>query len=218
MDFWIVFGSFLIGTVGALVIVWLRWIGTLPKFSSSVEIESCEEEYKKVSAAISKKLEEQKDITDAEVQHSNELRDDIWRQRLKSFSTSAILYATLGGATAVLFVGFDLQNITDSTNIIKLLAAGAMWTTFYSFLDVRKTAEVIDEKKEMLDEQMLAKMKEALAKSEEKVKDVIAQSKAITSNLKAQLFEEKNRAIEYAKKYNEVVDEYNKLVGNGDSV
>jgi hypothetical protein len=147
LDYWILLASFLIGSFGALVIVWLRWIGTLPRFSSSVEIGLCEEEYKEISGNISKKLKENKEITQPEVTHSNDLRDDIWRQRMKSFTTSAVLYTVLGGVTAALFVGWDLQNITDSANIAKLIAAGALWTTFYSFLDVKKTVETIDSNK-----------------------------------------------------------------------
>ena len=189
MDFWVVLGSFLIGTVGALVIVWLRWIGTLPRFSSSIEIENCEDDYKKISNSIAKKLENQKEISDAEAKYSNDLRDDIWRQRTKSFLTSAIMYAILGGATAVLFVGFEVQNILDSATIVKLLAAGALWTTFYSFLDVRKTAAVVDGKKESLDEINLSKTEEVAKK----------------------LTEEKNTILEYANKYNELVEAYEKL-------
>jgi hypothetical protein len=194
MDFWIVFSSFLIGTVGALFVVWLRWIGTLPTFSSSIEIQGCEEEYKKITSFISKKLEDQKEITESEEKYSNDLRDDLWRQRTKSFLTSAILYTILGGATAVLFVGLELQSITDSANIAKLLAAGALWTTFYSFIDVKKTSAAIDSKKESLDEINLA----------------------IVSNLQKQLENEKNKVIEYANKFNHVVEAYNELAkGNG---
>jgi hypothetical protein len=189
MDFWVVLGSFLIGTVGALVIVWLRWIGTLPRFSSSIEIENCEDDYKKISNSIAKKLENQREISDAEAKYSNDLRDDIWRQRTKSFLTSAIMYAVLGGATAVLFVGFEIQNILDSANIAKLLAAGALWTTFYSFLDVKKTAAAVDSKKENLDEINMSKTEEVAKK----------------------LTEEKNTVLEYANKYNELVEAYEKL-------
>jgi hypothetical protein len=194
MDYWILLASFLIGSFGALVIVWLRWIGTLPRFSSSVEIDLCEEEYKQISGNISKKLKENKEISQPEVTHSNDLRDDIWRQRMKSFTTSAILYTVLGGVTAVLFVGWDLQNITDSANIAKLIAAGALWTTFYSFLDVKKTVETIDNKKESID---ASKDKSNLE---------------LVEGLKTQLTDQKKKVIEYAKKYNEVVDAYKKLI------
>jgi len=193
MDFWIMFSSFLIGTVGALFVVWLRWIGTLPTFSSSIEIQGCEEEYKKITRFISKKLEDQKEITESEEKYSNDLRDDLWRQKTKSFLTSAILYTILGGATAVLFVGLELQSITDSANITKLLAAGALWTTFYSFIDVKKTSAAIDSKKESIDETILAKTRE------------------IVSNLQKQLENEKNKVIEYADKYNHVVEAYREL-------
>src|SRR3972149_6955830 len=124
-------------------------MGSLPRFSSSVEIESCEDEYKKVSGYITKKMTDGKQIEDPEVKHSNELRDDIWRQRTQSFLTSALLY-----------VGLEIQNILDPTSITKLLAAGALWTTFYSFLDVKKTSAVLESKKEGIDKEILAKAEE----------------------------------------------------------
>ena len=197
LDFWIALGSFLIGVVGALFIVWLRWMGSLPRFSSSVEIESCEDEYKKVSGYITKKMADGKEVDEPEVKHSNELRDDIWRQRTQSFLTSALLYVVLGGASAVLFVGLEIQNILDPTSITKLLAAGALWTTFYSFLDVKKTSAALESKKEGLD-------KEILAKAEE-----------VTNGLTEKLEEEKAKVIEIAGKYNAVVEEFMKLKDSG---
>ncbi len=183
--------------VGALFIVWLRWMGTLPRFSSSVEIESCEEEYKKVSGYITKKMADGKEIEDPEVKHSNELRDDIWRQRTQSFLTSALLYVVLGGASAVLFVGLEVQNILDPTSITKLLAAGALWTTFYSFLDVKKTSAALESKKAGLDNEILAKAEE------------------VTKGLTEKLEEEKAKVIEIASKYNAVVEEFMKLRESG---
>ena len=183
----------MIGVVGALFIVWLRWMGSLPRFSSTVEIESCEDEYKKVSGYITKKMTDGKQIEDPEVKHSNELRDDIWRQRTQSFLTSALLYVVLGGASAVLFVGLEIQNILDPTSITKLLAAGALWTTFYSFLDVKKTSAVLESKKEGIDKEDLAKVE----------------------GLKEKLEEEKAKVIEIAGKYNAVVEEYLKVKDSG---
>ena len=193
MDLWIALGSFLIGVVGALFIVWLRWMGSLPRFSSSVEIESCEDEYKKVSGYITKKMADGKEIEEPEVKHSNELRDDIWRQRMRSFLTSALLYVVLGGASAVLFVGLEIQSILDPASITKLLAAGALWTTFYSFLDVKKTSAALDSKKEGLDKEILE----------------------VTKGLTEKLEEEKAKVIEIAGKYNAVVEEFMKLKDSG---
>jgi hypothetical protein len=184
--------------VGALFIVWLRWMGTLPRFSSTVEIESCEDEYKKVSSYITKKMEVEGGKLDApEVEHSNMLRDDIWRQRTQSFMTSALLYVVLGGASAVLFVGLEIQNILDPLSITKLLAAGALWTTFYSFLDVKKTSAVLDGKKESVDKEILAKAEEV--------------TKGLTEKLEA----EKAKVLEIAGKYNAVVEEFMKLKDSG---
>src|SRR3990170_9134503 len=158
MDLWIALGSFLIGVVGALFIVWLRWMGSLPRFSSTVEIESCEDEYRELSVYITQKITEGKKIDEPEVKHSNELRDDIWRQRMRSFLTSALLYVVLGGASAVLFVGLEIQSILDPASITKLLAAGALWTTFYSFLDVNRSSAVLESRKEEIDKEDLAKV------------------------------------------------------------
>lgn len=129
------FGAFAIGLVGALVIVWLRFIGTLPRFSSTIEIEGCEEEYEGLSTAMSQRVKDGKDLQEPEVQHSDNLRKDIWKQRWASFGISAILYPILGGATALLFIGLESQNITDPLTITRLLAACALWTSFYSFIE-----------------------------------------------------------------------------------
>lgn len=140
-------GAFFVGVIGALVIVWLRWVGSLPRFSSSIEIAGCEEEYECLSTAMTRKVKDDTDLSQPEVQHSDSLRKDIWKQRWATFGVSALLYATLGGATALLFVGIGVQDITDPLTIGRLLTAGALWTGFYSFIDVRKADDVADIKR-----------------------------------------------------------------------
>lgn len=193
--------SFLIGSVGALVIVWLRWIGTLPKFSSSVEIGIIEEEYKDLSKSMSTTIKGgQKVITNPEVNHSNNLRDDIWRQRTNSFAVSAIMYLILGGATAVLFIGLETNSLTDLLDplvITKLLSTGALWSSFYSFIDVKKTDENLEKIRENQDRETEKKMDKLEKSYEKKVKEKVNEAN------------DKIRGL--AKKFNDLVDKYNKL-------
>lgn len=193
-------GSFLIGSVGALVIVWLRWIGTLPRFSSSVEISIIEDEYKELSAFMSTKIRGKSAITDPEVQHSNNLRDDIWRQRTKSFAVSALMYVVLGGATAVLFVGIETNNLTDLIDplvIGKLISTGALWSSFYSFIDVKKTDEAIEAIRENLDAETMKKVDNL--------------KKSFEDQLKKKIDEGNNTITKLVNKYNGLVEKYEKL-------
>jgi hypothetical protein len=89
-------GAFLIGFVGALVIVWLRFVGTLPRFSSTIEIKSCEEEYEGLSTVMSRRVKDGEDLREPEVQHSDNLRKDIWKQRWAGFGISTIIYPISG--------------------------------------------------------------------------------------------------------------------------
>ncbi len=211
--FWEFVGSFLLGAVGALVIVWLRWVGTMPRFSSSVEIAIIEDEYKELSECMSAKVREMKSritdseakpddnrITDPEVRHSNNLRDDIWRQRTSSFLVSAILYVVLGGATALIFVGLEAQNILDPLVVGKLISAGALWSSFYSFIDVKK----VDEKNETIRDKLDAKVVEKVENAE----------KSFEKELKRQAAEANRIIDDLGAKYNELVTKYNKLKGS----
>jgi len=193
-------GSFLIGSVGALVIVWLRWIGTLPRFSSSVEIGIIEDEYKELSKSMSTKIGGKNAITDPEVQHSNNLRDDIWRQRTNSFIVSALMYVVLGGATAVLFVGIETSSLTgliDPLVIGKLISTGALWSSFYSFIDVKKTDEAIEAIRENLDAETMKKVDNL--------------KKRFEDELKKKIDEGNNSITKLANKYNDLVEKYEKL-------
>jgi len=143
-----------LGAVGALVIVWLRWIEVLPRFKSAIEIAKLEEEFDIVSKDIINKLQKELEVDCCEVTHSENLRDDIWRQRCISFLVSAFMYVFLGGVTALIFVGLDLQNVLESTSIIKLISAGALWSSFYSFIEVKNAdkygfSKMNEEKNEM---------------------------------------------------------------------
>lgn len=196
-------GSFLIGSVGALVIVWLRWIGTLPRFSSSVEIGIIEDEYKELSTFMSTKIRGKNAITDPEVQHSNNLRDDIWRQRTKSFAVSALMYVVLGGATAVLFVGIETNNLTDLIDplvIGKLISTGALWSSFYSFIDVKKTDEAIEAIRENMDAETMKKVDNLKKNFEDKLKNKIDEGN--------------NTITKLVNKYNNLVEKYEKLKRN----
>lgn len=187
----------MLGAVGALLIVWLRWVGTLPRFSSSVEIGVIEDEYKELSTFMTTKVKEGKEITDPEVLHSDNLRDDIWRQRTKSFLVSSLLYVILGGATAVLFVGLEVKNIIDPLVIGKLLSAGALWSSFYSFIDVKKTDEAIEAIREKMDTETLKKVDELKKTFKEELTKKIDQGNSIIAEL--------------TEKYNDLVDKYEKL-------
>ena len=189
--YWVLLGSFLFGAVGALLIVWLRWTGTLRRFSSSVEIEIIEEEYKDVSAYITSKIKEGKEINEPEIHHSDNLRDDIWRQRTKSFLTSALLYVILGGFTAVIYIGLEVENILDPLIIAKLVTAGALWTTFYSFIDVKKADELIKDLEDEKDEESLTKIEELRKKFEEKI--LLEREKA--NKIIRELVEKYNEAV-----------------------
>jgi flagellar capping protein FliD len=205
-------GSFLLGAVGALVIVWLRWVGVLPRFSSSVEIGIIEDEYKELSECMSAKVRETKSkmtdskpedegsrITDPEVLHSNNLRDDIWRQRKSSFLVSAILYVILGGATALIFVGLEAQNILDPLVVGKLISAGALWSSFYSFIDVKKVDDINETIREKFDAQAVSKVEDVKKSFEVELKRQAADANRIIEDLGA--------------KYNELATKYNRLRG-----
>jgi hypothetical protein len=199
---WVLISSFIIGAIGALLIVWLRWTGAMPRFSSSVEIAVIEDEYNKVSDYITKRIENDEEIKDPEVHHSDNLRDDIWRQRTRSFAVSALLYVVLGGFTAVLFVGLETQNVLDPLIITKLLAAGALWTTFYSFLDVKKSEETVKTLRENSDKADLTRLDEITTSYEDKL---------------AKMRNEANNKIsQVVSTYNVLVEEYEKLTkGHG---
>lgn len=201
-------GSFLLGAVGALLIVWLRWVGTLPRFSSSVEIGILEDEYKDLSASMTIKIRGGKEITDPEVRHSDNLRDDVWRQRTRSFFVSSLLYVILGGATAVLFVGLEVKNIIDPLVIGKLLSAGALWSSFYSFIDVKKTDEAIETIRETMDAETLKKVEEQEEKALKKVEEL---KKTFEEELEKKINQGNSVITELIEKYNDLVDEYEKL-------
>lgn len=188
---------FAVGVVGALVIVWLRWIGTLPRFSSSVEIAGLEDEYKGLKDLIAKKEKDGKNITGAEVDHSENLRKGIWKQRWSSFAISSLVYPILGGATAVLFVGIGTENVTDPLVIGKLLAAGALWTSFYSFIDVRKTDEALNSVREETDKVTIERLDEA-------TNDYIT--------LKSAYDKVTNKATQATKKIEEITADYNEAL------
>ncbi|MDD1676995.1 MAG: hypothetical protein LUQ40_04570 [Methanomicrobiales archaeon] len=191
---WNYIGSFALGALGALFIVWLRWTGSMPRFSSSIEIQQTENEYEALRAAIAKKIDGgNESLTDAEVRHSDQLRDDVWRQRSTCFLCSAIMYVVLGGATAFIFVGLDVQNLTELDTILKLIAAGALWSSFYSFIDVEKA------------EKTVIAGREGESKTREGLHGEMnaAYEKAMT---------EANKKLQKANAdYNELVDEYDKL-------
>jgi len=220
---WEFVGSFLLGAVGALMIVWLRWVGALPRFSSSIEIEIIEDEYKELSECLRAKVKETKSkITDSEAEHadnritghevtySNDLRDDIWRQRRSSFLVSAILYVVLGGATALIFVGLEAQNILDPLVVGKLISAGALWSSFYSFIDVKKADqanESIREKEDAKVAKKVEKLDTEVAKKMEKLKQ------AFEEEVKAQADEADSTIERLIVQYNDLVAKYNKLKG-----
>jgi hypothetical protein len=195
--FWKFLGSFLLG---ALLIVWLRWSGSLPRFSSSIEIKAVEEEYKTLTSFISTKLTTEKDVTKAEVQHSNNLRDDMWRQRTRSFLVSALLYVILGGATAFLFIGLEIENILDPAVIGKLISAGALWSSFYSFIDVKKTDEAIEAERERIDDESIQKIEELKKTFEEEIKKKIKK-----------IHEGNETITDITNKYNDLVEKYVKI-------
>jgi len=184
--------SFGLGATGALFIVWLRWIGSLPKFKSSIEILQIEDEYEEVRQNIAKRLKNGDVISEAEVKHSNDLRDDIWRQRSICFLWSALIYVALGGVTALLFVGLQAQDLTELT-IIKMISAGALWSTFYSFIDVTNAEKFI------------------IAKREEETRIQDEGLNRITSKCEEEIKRLYDELHDTANRYNELVDKYEEL-------
>jgi hypothetical protein len=180
-----------LGALGALVIVWLRWIDALPRFKSAIEIAKLEDEYDVVSSDMIKKIQKDLPVDCCEVTHSENLRDDIWRQRCISFAVSAFMYIILGGATALIFVGLDIGNALDSAAIIKLISAGALWSTFYSFIEVKNA-----------DQFGLSKMAEEKNKMVEKITSEY-QSEIKKSNANIELI---------SNDFNLLLDKYQKLL------
>ena len=197
--------SFALGALGALFIVWLRWTDALPRFKSAIEISLLEDEYKNIREHIERTIKDDKSLDSPDVIYSNDLRDDIWRQRTTSFFFSSILYVVLGGATALIFIGLDVQNISDPTTIMKLISAGALWSSFYSFIEVKNA-----------DSFKSAKQEDEDKKQQQVLEDIKKQYNTQISELEDKtmkcMIEANNKMITLIKEYNDLVDEYeNKL-------
>jgi hypothetical protein len=220
--------SFSLGALGALVIVWFRWIDALPRFKTAIEIANLEDEYDVVSDDIVKKIKDKLPVDPSEVTHSENLRDDIWRQRCNSFFVSAFMYIVLGGATALIFIGLDIANPLDSAAIIKLISAGALWSTFYSFIDMRNTEKFSLSKMKDINDGAIAKITEKqqgqIKEYQDKINESYQDCQALRDKYHAVIneYEEKiqqsNQNIRTViEKYNLLVDEYQKLSGRSDA-
>lgn len=196
--------SFALGAVGALFIVWLRWTDALPRFKSAIEISLLEEEYKQIRDHIEKTITNDKSLESPDVTYSNELRDDIWRQRTTSFLFSSILYVILGGATALLFIGLDVENIADTATIMKLISAGALWSSFYSFIEVKNADsfnKAAAETEEIKQQQVLEDIK----------KEYDAKMTKIEDTTKTCMTEANTKMSALIQEYNDLLDEYQKM-------
>ena len=195
--------SFLLGGLGALFIVWLRWTDALPRFKSAIEISLLEDEYNKIRDHIGRTIKDDKTLDSSDVKYSDQLRDDIWRQRSTSFLFSSILYVILGGATALIFIGLDAQNIFDTTTILKLISAGALWSSFYSFIEV-KNAESFKNTEQEAEDKKQQQVLEAVKKEYD------AQISELEDKTRKCVTEANNTVSKLIKDYNDLVDEYEK--------
>jgi hypothetical protein len=168
--------SFCLGALGALIIVWLRWIDALPRFKSAIEIAQLEEEYTVVSSDIMKKIQKELPVDGCEITHSENLRDDIWRQRRNSFLVSAVMYVVLGGATALIFIGLDVKNALASASVVKLISAGALWSSFYSFIEVKNIDQFglskIEEEKDQMVKKINSEWQEKVNKANTSIEQI----------------------------------------------
>jgi len=196
--------SFALGGLGALVIVWLRWTDALPRFKSAIEISLLEDEYDKIRQHIDRTIKEDKTLDSPDVTYSNDLRDDIWRQRTTSFLFSAVLYVILGGATALLFIGIDAQNFSDTATIMKLISAGALWSSFYSFIEIKNADSFNTTKTADLDKTQQQVLDDVKKEYTDKISE-------IENKTKLCMIEANNKMSDLIKKYNDLVDEYEKL-------
>jgi hypothetical protein len=216
--------SFGLGALGALIIVWFRWINALPRFKSAIEIANLEAEYDAVSKDMMTKIKAKLPVDCCEVTHSENLRDDIWRQRCNSFIVSGAMYVVLGGLTALVFVGLDMQNVLDSSSIIKLISAGALWSSFYSFIEVKNINEyglskMAEEKKTMVEEitseqrKQIEEYQEKINKSNNDCQTLQGKYNAVIAEYQEKI-EQSNKNIETViEKYHSLQGEYQKLSG-----
>lgn len=195
--------SFLLGAIGALFIVWLRWTDALPRFKSSIEISLLEDEYKNITKHITSTIDDSKTLDSADVTYSNSLRDDIWRQRKSSFLFSAIMYIFLGGATALIFIGLDIQSF-DSGTILKLISAGALWSSFYSFIEVKNADSFNEEEREKVDLEQKKILEDLKTQYNNSIIDLENQMDSCVSTAN-------NRLRTIIKDYNDLVEENEKL-------
>jgi len=201
---WSYLFSFILGAVGALFIVWLRWTDALPRFKSAIEISLLEDEYNKIREHIEQTIKDDKTLDSPDVIYSNDLRDDIWRQRTTSFLFSSLLYVILGGATALIFIGLDSQNVFDSSTIMKLISAGALWSTFYSFIEVKNADSfnsTIKAKEDLKQQQVLAEI----------TKEYNLKITELEGKTKNCILEANKKMSMLIRDYNSLLDEYEKL-------
>lgn len=207
--------SFFLGVIGALVIVWLRWIDALPRFKSAIEIASLENEYSAVSSDITKKIRDNSAVDCCEVTHSNNLRDDIWRQRSSSFLVSAFMYLILGGATALIFIGLDVQNPLETANVMKLIAAGALWSSFYSFIEVKKADDFglskMNEVQETMVTQITEEHKKDLKDIYDNCQNLQEKYTALINDYQEKISKANQNVKDIGEKYNVLIDKYQKL-------
>jgi len=194
---------FALGALGALIIVWLRWIDALPRFKSAIEISLIEDDYSKIREHIVQTIKDGKTLDSNDLTYSENLRRDIQKQRTTSFLFSSILYTILGGATALIFVGLDAQNLSETT-IIKLIGAGALWSSFYSFLDVKNT-----------DSFNITKQDEENDKQMQIVEDLKNGCNTILSEMemsrKTDLIKANEKMTDLITRHNDLVEKYERL-------
>ncbi|MCP8305925.1 MAG: hypothetical protein H3Z49_02305 [archaeon] len=202
--------TFFVGVVGALVVVYLRWIGAFPRFKSSLEIDKLEDEYKVIQETLTAKLKEKEVVTQPEVEHSNNLRDDIWRQKSTGFLGWAVIYVLLGGAIATLFGG-EIQSLSDVATITKVASIGAFWTSFISLFDTKLADRAAEEARRKIDEKYAEAMERVKNGTESKIDEANKVINAKKAELRT-LAEKYNRDIgQLTDEYNKMVEEYNKL-------
>lgn len=217
--------SGVIGGVGALVTVYLRWTSVLPRFKNFLEIDQLEEDYANLRKALNEKLKTGVSITDAEAKYANELRDDIRHMKMTGFSGWAVLYVIIGSVFATVFVGSEVKGITDTAAIVKLMSAGAFWTSFLSLLDVkvadnmaqgirRKIDEGSAETIKKLENEAKAQIASAEAKVNDKLKETIDKCndtlKEVTGRYNADIEKITGEYNTLVEDYNELLEKYNK--------
>jgi hypothetical protein len=205
--------TFTIGSVGALIMVYLRWIGVLPRFKSAIETDQLEGEYEEIRKRISEKMKAGESPTPAEIEHSNNLRDDIRRQKTTGFLGWAAMYVILGGAVASLFLGETIQNLGEVDKVVKVASAGAFWTSFLSILDARVAERRVEELRSKSDKEIEEKIDQIKGVAQKEIEKANITINESNQKMK-KLVETYNLDVEQlTDAYNNLLEKYTKISG-----